>query len=113
MAQFLLGNSPKATRYSDFVRRLLVHLNDEGSENGRDEKDLLNTIITQTCQKHIARQYTDSRKKDAFLGTTAVAAFGIERPELAQAALDAVDESFDTSNFQDLGSLGFERTRDL
>ena len=101
MTRFLLGRGHTAAEYSNFVRRLLAHL-DEGSGE-EDEEDLLHGIVAQTCQKHIAKRYTDSRNKDTFLGITTVAAFGIERSELAQAALDAVDDSFDASIFQNLG----------
>ncbi|KIX97549.1 uncharacterized protein Z520_07002 [Fonsecaea multimorphosa CBS 102226] len=109
MTEFLLGNGHKLADYSNFLQRLFTDLRDQ---NG-DERHLFREMIVQTCQKHLESRYTNTRVKDRFMGPTAIASLRINNPETAQAALHAVEDSFDISTFQDLGSLGFEQTREF
>ena len=109
MTEFLLGNGPKLVSYREFLRRLLANLKDS---NG-GERYLFPEMIAQACQNHIERRYTNTGDKDHFMGPTAVASLCIENPEAAKAALHAVEVSFDTATFLDLGGLGFEKTREL
>ncbi|KIW36506.1 uncharacterized protein PV06_11271 [Exophiala oligosperma] len=109
MTEFLLGNGRTFAHYAEFLQRLLAELK---RQNG-DEGHLLREMIVQTCQKHTERRYHNSGDKDRFMGATAVASLQIENPPAAKAALHAVRDSFDASTFQNLGRLGFEKTREF
>ena len=109
VTEFLLGSNHNLTHYYQFLQRLFAAMRDQ---NG-DERRLFREMIVQTCQKHIERQYTRNGDKDRFMGPTALASLRIENPEAAKAALYAVKDSFDTSTFQDLGRLGFKKTKEL
>ena len=47
------------------------------------------------------------------MGPIVIALLRIENAKVAKAALHAIENSFDTSTFQNLGRLGFEKTRKL
>ncbi|RMZ82519.1 hypothetical protein DV737_g1958, partial [Chaetothyriales sp. CBS 132003] len=109
MTEFLLGNDHDLGKYSSFLERLFAHLRDQ---NG-DERHLFREMIIQTCQRHTESRYISDSVKDYFMGPTVIASLRIENPVAAKAALEAVKDSFDTSTFQNLGRLGFEKTREF
>ncbi|OAL36412.1 hypothetical protein AYO20_04308 [Fonsecaea nubica] len=109
MTKFLLGSGYKVEHYSKFLDRLFVNL--KGQNNG--EHCLFREIIEQTCNRHLKMRYKNSRQKDGFLGPTAIELLRIDNLELANTALDAVEESFDRSTFWNLAMLGFDKTKDF
>ncbi|KIV89616.1 hypothetical protein PV10_07002 [Exophiala mesophila] len=113
MTEFLLTDHDSPGGYSFFLKRLFAGLTDQ---NG-DECQLFREMIIQTCQNHIKMCSKTGTSRwygwDHFLRLTAIACLRIENPVAAKAAFQAMETIFHTSTFQDLGGLGFEKTREL
>lgn len=98
VTRFLLGFSYTIVEFSAFLQRLIKGVL-------RDHGQQCHELLVQTCQNHLALEYSNAQTKDLFMGQIAIAAIAIANQGLFGKAIHSTIDGFSTQDFFDLGRL--------